>query len=116
MANRAAGAGVFSFLRGSDLRLMNPLQHILILLVRVYRVTLSPLKTALFGPAGECRFEPSCSQYALDAVKTHGAVSGGWLATKRICRCHPWGACGKDPVPPRVQPSKLRAIGSELRA
>ncbi|HLP78845.1 MAG TPA: membrane protein insertion efficiency factor YidD [Candidatus Paceibacterota bacterium] len=78
---------------------MNPVQHILILLVRLYRCTLSPAKMFLFGPSGCCRFEPSCSEYALDAVKAHGAVSGVWLATKRICRCHPYGGCGYDPVP-----------------
>lgn len=79
---------------------MNPIQYILILSVRAYRVTLSPAKTFLFGSAAQCRFEPSCSQYAIDALKTHGAIAGGWLATKRICRCHPWGECGEDPVPP----------------
>ena len=70
-----------------------------VLLVRAYQLTLSPAKTALFGPAGHCRFEPSCSQYAIEAWQTHGAVAGSWLATKRVCRCHPWGGCGDDPVP-----------------
>ena len=70
-----------------------------VLLVRGYQLTLSPAKTALFGPSGHCRFEPSCSQYAIEALKTHGVVTGGWLAAKRVCRCHPWGACGEDPVP-----------------
>jgi len=79
---------------------VNPVQHILILVVRVYRWTLSPAKTFLFGPLAQCRFTPSCSQYALEALRTHGALTGGWLATKRICRCHPWGDCGHDPVPP----------------
>ena len=78
---------------------MNAAQHILILCAHVYRWTLSPAKTFLFGPAGGCRFEPSCSAYALDAVRTHGAVAGSWLTVKRICRCHPWGGCGEDPVP-----------------
>jgi putative membrane protein insertion efficiency factor len=73
----------------------------LTLLVRLYRCTLSPAKIFLFGPLGNCRFEPSCSQYALDAVKTHGAASGSWLAVKRICRCNPYGGCGHDPVPPK---------------
>lgn len=72
---------------------------LLIFLVRIYRVTLSPAKTFLFGPAAECRFEPSCSRYAIEALKTHGAFTGGWLAAKRVCRCHPWGECGDDPVP-----------------
>jgi uncharacterized protein len=78
---------------------VNPVQHILILLVRLYRWTLSPAKTFLFGPLGQCRFTPSCSQYALDSLRAHGALAGSWLAVKRICRCHPWGDCGHDPVP-----------------
>jgi putative membrane protein insertion efficiency factor len=72
-----------------------------ILLVRVYKFTLSPFIAVLAGPSGACRFEPSCSQYAIEALKTHGAMHGTWLATKRICRCHPGGACGEDPVPPK---------------
>ena len=71
-----------------------------LLLVRLYQLILSPAKNALLGPSGHCRFEPSCSQYAAEALKTHGAVSGTWLAAKRICRCHPWGDFGEDPVPP----------------
>jgi putative membrane protein insertion efficiency factor len=82
----------------------SPLQHILIFAVRLYRWTLSPAKTFLFGSHAECRFEPSCSVYALQALKLHGAVRGGWLAAKRICRCHPWGDCGHDPVPPLKMP------------
>jgi uncharacterized protein len=74
----------------------------LILVVRLYRITLSPAKAFLFGPSAQCRFEPSCSQYAIEALKTHGAISGGWLTAKRVCRCHPWGECGEDPVPPKV--------------
>lgn len=46
-----------------------------------------------------CRFAPSCSQYAIEAIEKHGAIRGGWLATKRILRCHPWGGHGYDPVP-----------------
>jgi putative membrane protein insertion efficiency factor len=80
---------------------MNPVQHILIFAVRLYRWTLAPMNTFLSGPLAGCRFTPSCSQYALDALKTHGALAGSWLATKRICRCHPWGDCGHDPVPER---------------
>jgi hypothetical protein len=90
----------------------------LIFLVRVYRVTLSPAKTFLIGPASECRFEPSCSRYAIEALKTHGAITGGWLAAKRVCRCHPWGECGEDPVPPvqsKVQSPKSKAQWVEGR-
>jgi uncharacterized protein len=71
-----------------------------LLVVRLYQLTLSPAKNVLLGPAGHCRFEPSCSQYAVEALKTHGAISGTWLAAKRVCRCHPWGDFGEDPVPP----------------
>ncbi len=46
-----------------------------------------------------CRFAPSCSQYAIEALTRHGAIKGGWLACKRIVRCHPWGGHGHDPVP-----------------
>jgi len=89
-----------------------------IVLVRVYQLTLSPAKTFLLGPAGHCRFEPSCSQYAIEALKTHGAAAGGWLAAKRVCRCHPWGGCGEDPVPGvkiQVPSSKSQVPAPELR-
>ena len=50
-----------------------------------------------------CRFAPTCSQYALEAVQRHGTGRGGWLAVKRVCRCHPWGGVGADPVPELVR-------------
>ena len=78
---------------------MNPLQHILIFAVRLYRWTISPAQTFLFGSGSGCRFSPTCSAYAMEAVREHGAVTGTILATKRICRCQPWGGCGHDPVP-----------------
>lgn len=65
----------------------------LLLLVQLYRYTLSPLLGA------NCRYQPSCSAYAIEALKTHGAFRGGALAAKRIARCHPWGGSGYDPVP-----------------
>ena len=83
----------------------------LTLAIRAYQLTLSPLQAFLFGGTGGCRFTPSCSQYALEAVRAHGAVAGSWLAAKRVCRCHPWGRCGHDPVPKtefRIQNSEFR--------
>jgi len=80
---------------------MNPAQHLLIFGVHCYRWVLSPAKSFLFGPLGRCRFTPSCSEYALEALRSHGALTGSWLAIKRIGRCHPWGGCGHDPVPAR---------------
>ncbi|MEW6159765.1 MAG: membrane protein insertion efficiency factor YidD [Verrucomicrobiota bacterium] len=76
------------------------MQFMLVALVRLYRWVLSPAKTVLFGPLGRCRYSPTCSQYALEALQQHGAWNGGLLALKRLCRCHPWGGCGHDPVPP----------------
>lgn len=81
---------------------MNVAQHLIIFGLRIYRWVLSPAKTFLFGPLGQCRFHPSCSAYALEAVARHGAVAGSWLALKRICRCHPWGGCGEDAVPAQL--------------
>lgn len=84
---------------------LNPAQHILVLGVRLYQLTLSPAKTFVFGETGRCRYTPSCSGYALEAVRQHGAIAGAWLAVKRIGRCHPWGGCGFDPVPPVKSPA-----------
>jgi putative membrane protein insertion efficiency factor len=78
---------------------VNPLPPILIFAIRAYRLTISPAQFFFFGPTGGCRFTPTCSAYALDAVQEHGALTGSILAAKRICRCHPWGGCGHDPVP-----------------
>lgn len=65
----------------------------LILLVKFYQLCISP-----FTPPS-CRFTPTCSQYALEALHKYGPFKGGWLALKRILRCHPWGGSGYDPVP-----------------
>lgn len=66
---------------------------ILILFVRAYQVMLSPLLPAA------CRYHPTCSNYAIEAIEKHGAMRGGWLAMKRIARCHPFRPGGFDPVP-----------------
>lgn len=76
---------------------MNLAQHLLLFALRLYRWFVSPALTVLFGAA--CRFEPTCSVYAMEAVRRHGAVRGAWLAVKRVARCQPWGGCGCDPVP-----------------
>lgn len=72
---------------------------LLIGLIRVYQWIFSPLKNALFGQVGRCRYTPSCSCYAIEALRNHGLISGLWLSLKRILRCHPWGGEGHDPVP-----------------
>jgi uncharacterized protein len=78
---------------------LNLAQHILISAARLYRLTISPAQTLLFGPQAGCRYTPSCSAYAIEAVQRRGAIAGSWLAARRVCRCHPWGGCGHDPVP-----------------
>ena len=79
---------------------MNAGQIILVGALRCYRCIVSPIFNAVFTPMGlGCRFHPTCSQYALEAVQRHGAARGSVLALKRVCRCHPWGGCGIDPVP-----------------
>lgn len=72
---------------------MTPLARIVALPVRAYRLVLSPW----IGHA--CRFQPTCSAYALEALDRHGALRGSWLAARRVARCHPWGSAGYDPVP-----------------
>ncbi|WP_027126099.1 membrane protein insertion efficiency factor YidD [Gelidibacter mesophilus] len=64
-----------------------------LLLIKIYQTFISPLTPA------SCRFQPTCSTYAKEALEKHGLFKGGWLATKRIFSCHPWGKSGYDPVP-----------------
>jgi len=73
-------------------------------LIRIYQTILSPL----FG--ANCRYQPTCSAYAEEAIRRYGALPGGWLALRRISRCHPWGGSGYDPVPdpePQVKDNEI---------
>lgn len=72
---------------------MTPLARLLALPVRAYRLIFSP------WVGHNCRYHPTCSAYALEALEKHGGVKGGWLAFRRILRCHPWGDAGIDNVP-----------------
>ena len=72
---------------------MTPVAQLLAVPVRAYQMVLSPLLGA------NCRYQPTCSAYALEALERHGAWRGGWLTLRRIARCHPWGGSGYDPVP-----------------
>ncbi|KFI24252.1 membrane protein insertion efficiency factor YidD [Paenirhodobacter enshiensis] len=72
---------------------MSPLAHIVALPVRGYRLLFSP------WVGHGCRYQPTCSAYALEALERHGALRGSWLAARRVLSCHPWGGFGYDPVP-----------------
>jgi uncharacterized protein len=82
-----------------------PMTSVLRLSLRIYKVTLSSWLTTLTGgPGTGCRFEPTCSEYFVGAVETHGFFAGSLLGLKRLAKCHPWGGCGYDPVPPSRPP------------
>jgi putative membrane protein insertion efficiency factor len=78
---------------------MSPLAAVLALPIHLYRLVLAP------WVGHGCRFQPSCSAYALEALERHGALRGGWLAARRVARCNPWGGSGIDEVPP-VRPPR----------
>jgi putative membrane protein insertion efficiency factor len=71
------------------------MKRLLVLLLRAYQLLLSPML------GQRCRFYPSCSHYAVEAIQTHGAARGSWLTLRRLGKCHPWHAGGLDPVPPK---------------
>lgn len=77
------------------------MKYLLIALLKGYRAVISPLYWQT------CRYHPTCSAYALQAVQTHGSIKGSWLALRRLLRCHPWTPGGYDPVPPH--PSRVPA-------
>lgn len=82
----------------------NPVKSLLIGFLRAYRVLVSPL----YGQV--CRYHPSCSAYALEAVTRHGALRGSGLALRRLVRCHPWAAGGYDPVPTRDGSESIESL------
>ncbi|MCZ6578306.1 MAG: membrane protein insertion efficiency factor YidD [Gammaproteobacteria bacterium] len=86
------------------------MRKLLIIPIRIYQYLLSPLM------ASSCRYTPSCSEYAIEAIQQHGVVKGLMLATKRISSCHPWHAGGYDPVPDarQVQQNNLNSAQSRL--
>lgn len=90
----SAASKLVSFLAGLPARA-------LLALISLYQRTLSPALPALLGPTCGCRFSPTCSHYAAEAVRTHGALFGAGLAARRLVRCTPFSAGGFDPVPPR---------------
>ena len=69
------------------------LRKLLIIPIRLYQYCISPML------GNHCRFHPTCSSYAIEAIEKHGCIKGSWLAIKRIFQCHPWGKSGYDPVP-----------------
>lgn len=77
--------------------------EVILLPIRIYRWCISPLL------GGTCRYEPSCSRYAIDAIQLHGARKGGYLTARRLARCHPFGGSGYDPVPGLVSGERKRA-------
>ena len=87
----------------------DPLRWVLIGALRAYRTVISPL----YGQV--CRYHPTCSAYALDAVTRHGSLRGTWLTVRRLARCHPWAAGGYDPVPPasrRAESARSHSVPS----
>ena len=76
------------------------MKYLLIGVLRLYRLLISPL----YGQV--CRYYPSCSAYALEAVTVHGSIRGSWYSVRRVARCHPWAAGGNDPVPAKHSRSR----------
>lgn len=73
------------------------MSRLLVLFVRAYQFCVSPVLIAIAGPS--CRFTPSCSEYAIQALRKHGAIKGAWYGAHRICRCQPFSKGGYDPIP-----------------
>ena len=79
------------------------MNKLLVALLRAYQVAVSPFL------GQNCRFYPTCSNYAIEAVRTHGAARGSWLAARRVCKCHPWNDGGVDLVPPAPEKNSSTA-------
>jgi len=77
--------------------------------VRVLARVIRAYQFVRAGRPSPCRYLPTCSDYALDALATHGALRGGWLSLRRLGRCHPWGGHGVDPVPSATRPAPVRS-------
>lgn len=75
----------------------------MLLPIRFYQLCISPMFPAA------CRYTPTCSQYAVEAIQVHGPLKGSWLAIRRILRCHPWGGSGYDPVPEKKEKIKIKS-------
>jgi putative membrane protein insertion efficiency factor len=87
------------------------MKTLLIALVRFYQIAIGPTVRSFNGGHGHCRHQPTCSNYALQALRTHGGWRGGWLALRRVLRCHPWGTWGYDPVPPKKDKASVAPSG-----
>lgn len=87
--------------------------RLMIGLVRVYQKLISPVLPVVLGPNCGCRFYPTCSHYAIEALRTHGALAGGWLALKRLLRCTPLHPGGIDHVPPRPVCQRVKPVSTE---
>jgi uncharacterized protein len=90
---------------------LSPASRIALAIIRVYKIGLSPLF------AGSCRYTPGCADYMSESISRFGFVRGGWLGTKRLCKCHPFGGHGFDPVPtdvnhvdPQIDPEIDRSL------
>ncbi|MCS6928046.1 MAG: membrane protein insertion efficiency factor YidD [Saprospiraceae bacterium] len=85
------------------------IRKLFVLPLRLYQLLISPL----LGPS-KCRFHPTCSQYAIEAIEEWGILKGSWLAFRRVIRCHPWGGAGYDPVPKRKTANDTGCSGRSL--
>jgi putative membrane protein insertion efficiency factor len=89
---------------------MTPVVRGLIVLIELYRHTISPMRLPT------CRFSPTCSQYAVEALTEHGLIRGGWLAMVRLLKCGPWHRGGWDPVPERRRSPRQGSVGAQAGA